>query len=143
MTAPNAAVAGADHAKLETPHGLYRVWDEFPERGQDVGIVALRFIEHVLDFRLVIKALGATVMLTESIAGKEDFFFRAVGHHGIRPVDHGDGNKGQAPFPKADAFPLRHDLAVEDIAVVFLQFRGALRRNEERGIRAFLGKQRK
>ena len=135
-------MAAADHLERQAPDQFHRIGYQFPVGHQDVGEVFLGFEEHVFHFGFVIEQLAAAVVLPEGIAGEQDLFFRAVGDHGIRPVEHGNGLEGQGPFAQAYGIPFFHDLGLEDIPVMFLQFIGPLDRDQEGGIGAGLGQSR-
>ena len=52
---------------------------------------------------LVCKAGSSSQMLAKSVIGKQYFFFRAVGNHAVRPVEHRCRNEGKSTFSKGNA----------------------------------------
>ena len=68
----------------------------------DVEVVFLAALQEVGGIVLVGEVLGGGDVLAEGVLGEEDLLFGAVGHHGVRPVEHAGFLEDQSALADGD-----------------------------------------
>ncbi len=74
-----------------------------------------------LPSELIVESFTGGYVLAEGVVGKKNFVLLYVGHHGIRPVDHGDLHKGQGLPSKFKYITGLHHRNGDFLPVVLLQ----------------------
>ncbi len=100
---PHHAVGGGNHlhrqVKAEDLGDFRR--HQAAERGEDVGVVALALFEQLGLIHLVVKQTFIAVVLAEGVVAEQHRVAGHVGHHAVRPVQHGRFHEDQL-LPVAD-----------------------------------------
>ncbi len=78
-------------------------------RKNNVGVVGLHQIFEEGAIHLIGKTLAGGPVLTERIVGERDLVFRAVGQHGVRPVQHAGFHELQGALAKRNFGAGGHD----------------------------------
>lgn len=117
---PDGAMEGADHLDVQSGGPLQQRLDLGTVLAHNVGIIPAGIIQPV---PLKVHLIGKDVAVqgaesTEGISGKQDFVGSVIGHHDLRPVDHGRHQEREGVAAGGERIPLLyHNGAAGDVAV--------------------------
>ena len=115
---------GADHLDVQAGGPLQQGLDLGAVLAHDIGVIAAGIVQpvprkvHLIGKEVAVQgAEGA-----ECVGGEQDLVGGVIGHHHLRPVDHGGHDEGEGMAAGAEGVPLLHhhgaagDVAVEELA---------------------------
>ena len=117
---PDGTVEGTDHLDLHPGGPLQQGLDLGTVLAHDVGVVAAGIVQPV---PLKVHLIGKDVAVqgaegAEGVGGEQHLVGGVIGHHHLRPVDHGGHQEGEGVAAGAEGIPLlHHHSPVGDITV--------------------------